>query len=141
MPVLGNSGPPASAAAAYDSSNANANNRRNVWLIIAAVTGLLLIRNVVTKDYSEKHKSYLKSVGRDDLIAKTARERSEEAIAQQELIGTLATRVTELEVGQMALRAEIKALRGGSGGGKVAATAGSKQTRGQVVDLFGGDDG
>ena len=134
MPVLSDT-PPADAAPAYAAGNGQ-NNRRNVWLIVGAIVGLLLIRNVVTKDYSGKQKNYLREIGRDDLVAKTARERSDEALAQQELISTLATRVEELELGQATLRAELKALRAGNRG-STATTAGNA---GETVDLFGGDD-
>ena len=138
MPVLSTDAPPADAAPAYGAgAAASANNRRNVWLIVAALVGLLLLRNVVTKDYSGKQKNYLREIGRDDLVAKTARERSDEAIAQQELVAQLMARLDELEAGHMALRAEVKALRSA---GRRAAPATTTARGADVVDLIGGDD-
>ena len=112
-----------------------------MWLIVAALVGLVLLRNVVTKDYSGKQKSYLREIGRDDLVPKTARERSDEAIAQQEQVAQLMARLDELEAGHMALRAEVKALRSA---GRRAAPATTIATGGAnadvIVDLIGGDD-
>ena len=94
---------------------ANSSWRKRLWLIFGCLLSLVILRNIIFNNYDDDTKSYLRSVGRSDLIdnlyPKTADEFLKDKKRQEQTIQDLVANVTALQEQYKYLSGQVQALQ------------------------------
>lgn len=102
-------------ASAYPSSLSTSPWTRRLVLAFFAALGLLMLRNILFKDYKTETKNYLKGIGRsdviDEVVPKTRTDYLNERKSQSSFLNDLAKNVTESAKAIDSLRQEVTSLR------------------------------